>query len=238
MMKLSWKFELMSCKSLITTIFLLVFVAVGCKMPDFLSKTTTDEKGGANTTSSDSVPSQGSTFKPGSTPREDVLNSSGRFLKQDSMQAKMDLTGDTPMHVEIEYLSPDRYHMKYSDSMEMIAIGKETYMKIAGKWKKSPANLGQTVSKMRDSFNEEGMKLLKDVEFVGEDMTDGKNAFVYSYKGNLEKDSTTYTSKLWIGKDDGLPLKIAINYSDGGLKQMTTTYAYDPNIKIEAPAMD
>lgn len=215
-------------KSFIFVIFILIFSVIACKLPDFASKSESN---------SNSISTQKENpVTASSNPRDDVIKASKKFTEQNSIQATIDMTGSTNMHMEFEYAAPDRYHIKNAPSMEIIIIGKNTYLKVNGNWQKSPANLGDSIPKMRDAFTEEGMKSLTDVEYVGEDSIDGKDALLYRYKGNTIKDATAYDSKLWIGKDDGLPLKIEVDYPNGGvLKQMTTIYDYDTKVTIESP---
>ena len=172
-------------------------------------------------------------------PRDDVIRASKKFTEQNSFQATMDGKGSKDMHIELGYIAPDRYHIKNAPAMESIIIGKDTYLKIGGAWKKFSANLSESIPKMRDAFTEEGMKSLGEVEYVGEDAVNGKSALLYRYQGSAIKDGASYTSKLWVGKDSGLPLKIEVEYPAGGaLKQMTTTYDYDAKVAIESPTVN
>jgi len=215
-------------KSFGLAIFILILSVLACKMPDFTSKS---EPNSNNT----SIQKENS-VTVSSNPRDDVIKASKKFTEQDSFQATMDGTGSKAIHMEIQYVAPDSYHIKNSPLMEIIIIGKSTYMKINGKWQKSPASLSDSIPKMRDAFTEEGLKSLGDVEYVGEDSVSGKTALLYRYKGNTLKDETAYDSKLWIGKDNGLPLKIEVEYPNSDLlKQMTTVYDYDTKVTIESP---
>jgi len=209
-------------------LFILIFSVLACKMPDFTSKS------GSN--SNTAVVQKENSVTVSGNPRDDVIKASKKFTEQNSFQATMNGTGSKGMNMEIQYVAPDRYHIKNSPLMEIIIIGKSTYMKIDGKWQKSPASLSDSIPKMRDAFTEEGLKSLGEVEYVGEDSVGGKNALLYRYKGNTLKDETAYESKLWIGKDNGLPLKIEVEYPNSDLlKQMTTVYDYDTKVTIESP---
>jgi hypothetical protein len=42
-------------------------------------------------------------------------------------------------------------------------------------------------------------------------------------------------SKIWVAKDDGLPLRVESKFNSGNFKTMTIEYEYDPSIKIEVP---
>lgn len=151
----------------------------------------------------------------------------------------MDGVGTGEIHSKVEYAAPDRFHITYlggtGGGMEMIMIGKQMYMKAGGKWMKSPVNTGESIPNLRDSFTEDGLKSLNDVKFVGEDTVDGKPAYVYSYKSATPKGEYPFTSKIWVGKSSGLPLKIDVTYDNGALKQMTVNYDTETPVTIDAP---
>jgi hypothetical protein len=44
-----------------------------------------------------------------------------------------------------------------------------------------------------------------------------------------------FTSKIWIDKDTGLPMKIFVEYTNGALKHMTVNYDTVTPVTIEAP---
>jgi outer membrane lipoprotein-sorting protein len=214
-------------KILVFVIFAIILGAASCgRISNLVTKSDSNSD---SATSSNPVTASGN-------PREDVIKASKKFTEQQSFLATMDGSGSKDMHMELEYIAPDRYRIKTSAEMEAVILGKDTYLKTGGAWKKFPMNLGDSIAKMRDSLTEEGMKSLKDVEYLGEDAVNGKNALLYKYKGDTVKEKTVYTSRLWVGKDNGLPLKIEVEYPAGSiLKQMTTIYDYDTKVTIESP---
>ncbi len=94
--------------------------------------------------------------------------------------------------------------------------------------------MGDKIKDLRSSFTEEGMKSLKNVEYVGKENVGGKDTLIYRYKSEM-KDVQPINSKIWIGADNGLPLKIEVEKTGKGSAMMTTSYDYDKEIKIEAP---
>ena len=44
-----------------------------------------------------------------------------------------------------------------------------------------------------------------------------------------------FTSKIWVGKDSGLPMRIVVEYQNGVLKTMTVNYDTETPVTIEAP---
>ena len=119
--------------------------------------------------------------------------------------------------------------------MEIIYIGNQTYMKTGGKWSKTPGDSNAAIPTLRDSFTEEGLKTLTDVKYESEDTVDGKPAQVYTYKNVTPKGGYPFSSKIWIAKASGLPLKIVVDYTNGVLKQMTVNYDTESPVTIEAP---
>lgn len=216
------------------TLLLLLLIGAalaGCKVPgsNMGSNAGSTQRGSDTGTANSGA-------APSSDPRQDVINASKKFTQRDSFTAKMESTGAKDVRIELSYIAPDRYHIVNPGSAEMIVIGKETYVKANGKWSKIPVNLGESIPNIRDSFTEEALKSLKNVEYTGEDTVDGKNALVYKYTGDASGKSGNYTSKLWVGKINGLPLKMEVEYTDGPLKRMTTVYDYESRVTIEPPA--
>jgi hypothetical protein len=218
-------------KKLALILLVLGFFAVGCKfgsLKDLVS-------GGASGNSSSS---KGSSSTGGSDPKADIVAASKKFIDLPAFSAKMEGQGQSEIRSQVDYVAPDRYHVTYlggtGAGMEMIMMGNQTYMKVAGKWTKMPGN-AKAIPTLRDSFTEEGLKTLSDVKFEGDDSVDGKPALLYSYKNVTPVGNYPFSSKIWIGKDTGLPMKIYVEYSNGMLKNMTVNYDTESPVTIEAP---
>jgi hypothetical protein len=218
-------------KKLALILLVLGFFAVGCKfgsLKDLVS-------GGASGNSSSS---KGSSSTGGSDPKADIVAASKKFIDLPAFSAKMEGQGQSEIKSQVDYVAPDRYHVTYlggtGAGMEMIMMGNQTYMKVAGKWTKMPGN-AKAIPTLRDSFTEEGLKTLSDVKFEGDDTVDGKPALLYSYKNVTPVGNYPFSSKIWIGKDTGLPMKIYVEYSNGMLKNMTVNYDTESPVTIEAP---
>src|SRR5678815_4924830 len=99
---------------------LLVFVVVGCKLPGSLKEATSGSNSGSGSSSS------GGRAKASSDPRADVVEASKKFLELPYFTANMEGQGQTPIKSQVQYLSPDKFHMKYlggtGAGMEMIWI--------------------------------------------------------------------------------------------------------------------
>jgi hypothetical protein len=215
----------------LSLIFLLLgFLLVGCKfgaLKDLVS-------GGASGSNSSKESSTG-----GSDPKEDIIQASKKFIALPAFSAKMEGMGQTEIKSQVDYVAPDRYHIMYlggtGAGIEMIMIGNQAYMKMSGKWSKMPGNSNKSIPTLRDSFTDEGLKSLADVKFDGEDTVDGKPAYAYSYKNVTPVGNYPFTSKIWIGRDTGLPIKIVVDYTNGVLKQMTVNYDTESPVTIEPP---
>lgn len=221
-------------KAIAAAATILLASVLACKLPAGLSSNSAPASN-SGTTGTKTSSSKNGEFTPTGDGMADLKTVSKRFTEAEAFQVTMESTGgDKPFRMEVEYVAPDRYHMKNA-AIESIIIGNDTYMKLNGSWTKFPRALDQKISSLRDMFTEEGLKTIADVKQESDDTTDGENAVVYSYKGTVPQSNNGYVSRLWIGKDDGLPLKIEVDYTSGPLKKMTTVYRYSPDVKIEAP---
>jgi hypothetical protein len=209
-------------KKITPVVLVLVFLVIGCKLPSFLT-------GGA----------KGATATGGSDPKADVVAASKKFIDLPFFTANMEGVGQTAIKSQVEYAAPDRYHVKYlggtGAGMELTWIGKDSYMNSNGKWTKMPGT-NASIPTLRDSFTEEGLKTLTDVKFEGEETLDGKPAMAYSYKNVTPVGNYPFTSKIWIGQDTGVPMKVYVEYTNGMLKNMTVNYDTETKVTIEPPA--
>ncbi len=210
-------------KKLTLILLLLGCIGIGCKVLDSLRGSAGG--GGPTTASGD--------------PKADIIAASKKFVDLKSFSAKTDGVGDTPIKSKIDYIAPDRYHVTYiagtGAGMEMIMIGNQSYMKTEGRsWTKMPGD-AKSIPNLRDSYTEEGMKTMTDIKYEGEESVDGKPALVYSYKNVSPVGNYPFSSKMWVAKSTGLPLKIYVEYSNGVLKNMTINYDTESPVTIEPP---
>ena len=224
-------------KKLFPIILVLLFIVVGCKLPGALSGTNS---GSTNSGSSSSSSSTSGRVKASSDPRADVVEASKKFLELPYFTANMEGEGQTAIKSQVQYLAPDKFHIKYlggtGGGIEMIWIGKESYMNMNGKWSKMPSS-NTSVPNLRDSFTEEGLKTLSDVTAEGEDSVDGKPALVYGYKNVTPQGNYPFSSKIWVSQDTGVPMKIFVEYTNGTLKNMMVNYDTETKVTIEPPVV-
>ena len=168
-------------------------------------------------------------------PVADIDAMADRFLAQKAFRAKTTVFGDKDFTTVVEYVSPDRVYIKSGPGLERIIIGNDLYITLDNKWEKIPNESGSPAEELRQAFKAERDKFFSGVSFVGEEMINAKPAFVYVYKSKGEGNIGENDSKIWVGKDDGLPVRIETAYRTGSIESVVIEYEYDPDIRIEAP---
>lgn len=222
----------------------LAFAALGCsQLRDTVSSNASNSAANSNTTtagtnnSSQQSGSLPGTIAASADPQADIESMADKFLTEKFFKAKMIGYGDKEIRSELEFVAPDRFRLRSGEKLETIVIGKDVYLSMDGSFQKMPGAMGDSIPDLRKTFDREGRKWFSDVKFVGEEMTDGKPALVYAYHnkgpgaGVGENDS-----KVWISKEDGLPIKIEAIYKSGSLKSMKIEYDFKTPVSIEPPA--
>ncbi|CAN5851115.1 hypothetical protein BH20ACI4_BH20ACI4_12850 [soil metagenome] len=174
-------------------------------------------------------------FVPSANPKDDLLNSTKRLQAYNAWSATLENNLMPEMKTELEYSKPDRYRIKNPLS-EVIVIGSDGYIKEQDKWKKIPEDIGAQIEAMKKSFNAESMKTIKEVSKSDTEKIDGKDAILYTYSIEPGPNTPNNSTKVWIAKDSGLPLKIIVETVNADATQrVTTIYNYTKQVKIEAP---
>ncbi len=143
------------------------------------------------------------------------------------------------VETELDFVAPDRFSIKNqmpNMKTEVIAIGNEAYNRINdGKWIKLPD--GQIpVSELRKQMSKDAVNAMKDFESLGTESLNGTDAAVYKFKSSAGGETI---SKMWVSPANGLPLRVETEGNFGGKNiQLTITYNYDKEIKIEAPSVN
>jgi len=171
-------------------------------------------------------------------PKTSLIEACRKFYALKALSGNIDAVGETSFKQHVDYAAPDRYRVSYLDAkgaaMEMIIVGDQTYIKEGDTWKKAPAGHNPTPT-LRNSFSDEVLKSLSDVKFEGEQTLDGKPTLVYSYKLVTLVGNFPVTSKMWVAKNSGLPVKSYVENPSGVLKNTTTTYDTESPVTIEPP---
>jgi hypothetical protein len=215
-------------KVLIFTAIALISTACGTS--------TTEVKNTANTTVANTQatvePTKEVVFTSGANPRDDIISATKKLQKLEFWSAKITSETTPEANAEMEYFAPDRYRIKKADG-EVIVIGSDSYENQKGKWTKLDDNIGEIISSQTKAGIDEAIKNLREVQIVGKEKLNGKDATIYTHKiGDI-------TTKVWIASDSGLQLKNEVEASIGGVAQkQTTVYDYDKKVKIEAPKID
>lgn len=170
-----------------------------------------------------------------------VIEASRKFIALKSLTGKIEAAAETPFKQQVEYLAPDRYHVVYRDAAgaetEMIMAGNDAYVKDGASWKKMSGDTNPAPT-MRNSFTEEALKSISDVKFLGEESLNGMPALMYSYKLVTVVGNFPVTQKIWVSKSSGLPMKCYVEYSNGAIKTLTTTFDTESPVTIELPSKD
>ena len=174
-----------------------------------------------------------------SDPKAAVIQASRKFIGLKSLTGKIEADAEKPFKQQVEYIAPDRYHVVYRDATgaetEMIMAGKDAYIKSGDSWKEVPGNTNPTPT-MLNSFTEEALRSIADAKFLGEESLNGMQALVYSYKLITVVGNFPVNQKIWVSKSSGLPMKCYVEYSNGPIKTLTTTFDTESPVKIELPS--
>lgn len=222
-------------KILILTAFALI--SFSCSGTSNEVKNTTVKAPPANTqantqANSEPAPVKEEVFTSGADPRADIISAAQKLQKLPAWSAKITSETTPEANAEMEYLAPDRYRIKKAAG-EVIVIGNDSYSYEEGEWKKLDDNVGEVIRSSTKAGIAEGVKNLQNVQIVGKEKVNGKEATVYMHKfGDI-------TTKIWIASDSGLQLKNEVEANVGGkMEKQTTIYDYDKKFTIEAPKID
>ena len=181
--------------------------------------------------------SEGDT-KASSDPKTAVIEASRKLIALKSRTGKIEATGETPFKQQVQYAAPDRYHVLYREASghdtEMIMAGNDAHIKSGDSWKEIPGDTNPAPT-MRNSFTEEALQSISDVKYLGEESVNGMPALVYSYKLMTVVGNFPVNQKLWVSKSSGLPMKCFVEYSNGPIKTLTTTFDTQSPVTIELP---
>lgn len=171
-------------------------------------------------------------YTAGANPRADLISAAQKRQKLPFWSAKITSETNPAINAEMEYVAPDRYHFKLP-SGEVIVIGNDSFSNEEGSWKKGDEGAGEYIKEQITTGMTEGAKNLKEVQIVGKEKVNGKDATVYLHKfGDV-------TTKVWVGTESGLELKNEVEANVGGkMQKQTTVYDYEKPVRIEAPKIN
>lgn len=150
------------------------------------------------------------------------------------MRMTMSAAGESEAMVS-EMASPTRFRINAA-GMELMVVDGTVYMNMNGAWVANDA-MGETVNAMMGQFTaeaiEEQVNTIATAELLPDETVNGEDASVYQFTVDLGEGLPASTSKLYVRKSDGLPIRVTSGDGEDGAFQVD--YEYDPTIVIEAP---
>ena len=170
---------------------------------------------------------------------EGLLKAVGAQMDVKSFRARFDAnTGGVEMASNLEYVAPDRYHMKGEEG-EVILIGNTAWSRQSdGTWQKEPVDADQMVGSVRNPKMIDEIRKNAIITSAGPDTLDGKPMTIYEYTMRTpESAEMTIKGKAWISSADNLPHRMeSESNSRGQTMKMTITYFdYNADIKLQPP---
>jgi hypothetical protein len=158
-----------------------------------------------------------------------LLIGPARLAAQDSCQPTYDAMSkvmSTPAHLYSTMTGGQNSADKHTT--EVIYIGGATYVKVSGKWSRSPMTTQQVMQQ-----EEENRKASKTAcKYLRDESVNGEAAAVYSTHSDRADVGIKSDGQIWISKSKGLPLKIEIDISsDGSTNHHSTRYEY-ANVQV------
>jgi hypothetical protein len=146
----------------------------------------------------------------------------------------------------IEYVAPDRLHMTFTSpelgqTTEMIQIGSNSWLKINGKWTKSPAIDVREILGISRQLTEAAR--ITNASIVGSEQVGPDATTVYHFVADFSGNGAIATSdaKLWVRNGDCLPVKLESSIKPNvpgatGTEQVLETFSKWGAVTIEPPA--
>ena len=170
--------------------------------------------------------------------KADVIQASHKLIALNSLSAKIEADAETPYDQKVKYVAPDRYDVKYRDSsgaeVEMIMAGNDAYLKSGDSWNEIPGD--NPTPTFRNSFTDEALQSISDAKYEGEDLLDGQPTLVYSYNLITVVGNFPVAQKIWVSRNSGVPVKCVVQYTNGPIKTLTTTFDTETPVAISLPA--
>ncbi len=217
-----------------TTIYLLALISLlsGCTV-----STTTSTKPNSNNTPASTEPKSADA----STDKEPVLNALKKLREVQAVTVKTVRANGDAAIIEQFSASDSSYSRKAEDgeSIETVIVGPETFsrMNSAWEWKKEADADPKSSASYTFSFPINWLIRLMsgmNLQTVASEDLNGKPTTLYTLTASKETTDLPKSLKIWIGKDNGLPLKMESESDEGA---NTTTYDFDSKVKIVRPVV-
>lgn len=137
----------------------------------------------------------------------------------------------------VEVVAPDRFRM-VQGNRETLVVGKETFVRVGGKWTRSPVNLAGLIAQFRNPKSLEALsnEASKGFAVAGSESVNGTLADIYTYVSDFA--GVHSDIKLWVSRSSHLPVKQEIVSSGKfGTVKTSQVLRYVDGIVIERPAV-
>lgn len=150
----------------------------------------------------------------------------------------------------VDIVNPDRLRMHMEEGgqvkMELVTDGKKAFIRrgAEGDFAEAPPSVAGMVANARRLSSMEAVQQASNVKMVGHEEVGGTASSVYTF--DVEVMGMRSTSKLWVSDKDHLPLrregeshgevKLGADPGQKTNRSSTSTYDYDPSIKVTLPA--
>lgn len=138
-----------------------------------------------------------------------------------------------------DVILPDKFHLfatiGSAAEREYLIIGSASYIKVGDQWVQSPTDLSGMLQNFVNTFDPDK---ISDVVLVGTEDVSGTAAkhYTFTYTNDISGVTIQNTVNMWVGVDNGLPIKQVIDgTANGAPYEAAQTITYDPSITIEAP---
>lgn len=174
-------------------------------------------------------------------PRAEVIAASKKLAALPQLSAIVEGKGKLGLRKDVEYIAPDRYHIKFDDAtgahVEMINIGKETYIRNGDSWDLVPGNDPPPTPTFRNNFTDDVLDSIANVKYQGEETLNGKPAYVYGYNLVTKVGNFKIFHTIWVDQVSGIPLKSVAEYTNESQEDtLTTSFDSLSPVSIEVPA--
>jgi outer membrane lipoprotein-sorting protein len=168
-------------------------------------------------------------------PKESVHDAFTKFLAAKSFRATVTNVNSGEQLSAMEFVAPNRYHLRPGKGPETIIVGDDGWMNMSGQMMKVPVPVGRIIAQYRSESMQRQIENGIAISDGGADSVGGEPAHVYSY--TVTEPAKTDV-KLWVVDKTGLPMQLESQGTFMG-KAATTRVRYsdynDPSISIAAP---
>ena len=215
-------------KNLIIVSFVFSFFIVGCKTNN------------NNSTGEDPKSNNKEQSSPKSDSKAELQNAFNKFRNVPFVTVKQ-FDNDNKLKQTEKFSSADSsfHRKKEEDGGEITIIGSETFSKENSNWEWRKESESRNTASKQFFFPYDWLaEHIPDfnITAAGEEIVEGKTAAVYSLTPPKTQEEVPSLIRIWVGKDNGLPLKRYNELKDKSMS-WTETFDYETKFKIERPTV-